>query len=97
MSNERYPYHFTNSQIDEIGFIISEKLPENNSLLIAVNNEIGIAKTREMISEVQHKVSAVLGLGDNYTALMLTDEEVSALVKFNLTEAVKGILRDELH
>lgn len=96
MDSEKYPYHFSNEQIDQIGLIVGNASHANESVLQKVTHEIGIAKTREILSNVQKRVTIALGLGEGQTALMLTDTEVLAMLSLPLPEDLKGILRDEL-
>lgn len=95
MPTEKYPHHFTDTDIEQLGLIIAERLHgQNNPELSGINDEIGAAKTRELLSGVQKKMTSILGMGSGYTVLMLSDAEVDTLLSMDLSDSIKGVLSD---
>lgn len=93
MNNEiRCPYHFSAEQVDTIAATIGDSL-YGEPVLQGVNDEIGIAKTRMILSEVQRLVSHVMGMHhDDMIILMLTDRECESLLELNLPSTIKDNL-----
>lgn len=92
MSKERYPYYFNDEQMQNLSSTVGDLLPTGAQVLRDINNEIGIAKTREVLSDVQKKISCVMGLGSNHTALFLTDEEAEVISKLELDIDIKEVI-----
>ena len=88
----RCPYHLTSEQVDIIAATIGDSL-YGEPVLQGVNDEIGIAKTRMILSEVQRLVSHVMGMHhEDLITLMLTDKECEALLELNLPSTIKDSL-----
>lgn len=94
-NEEKIPYRLSNEEIDLIVLAIGNTdYKHMDPNLKGVNDEIGIAKTREVLSEVQNKVLSVIGNQDKFTTLFLSDNEINALLLLDLKEEIKEILED---
>lgn len=94
MTSEKYPYRFTTDQTDELAVVIGNHMHSGKPQIRDINDEIGIAQTRHVLSDVQSQVLKVLGWGKEYTVLMFTEDEVSSLLDMELPPHIEEILRN---
>lgn len=87
--DEKYPYRLTRAQVDRIASVIGDHIsmvPQAQS----INNEIGIAPARGLISKTQNRILRLLGNNqDEHIVLMLTDDEIAALKRMPLPRDIQ--------
>lgn len=86
MSSERLPYRFTPEQVDCLATVVGDHMDMPEAF--SINNEIGIAPTRALLSTVQNRILDVLDVPTERIVLMLTDHECLALLRMGVPQDI---------
>ena len=94
-SKTKYPYTFTDQQIDILARTVGDERWYSDNDLRGVNTEIGIAPTREVLSAAKKKIKALMGkTQESSVTLWLTDEERDSLLRIIEDPDMRRILSE---